>query len=42
MLFPPEQYKPYHILQRVILRALDFTFPKLRRHQNGGAAISAE
>jgi len=42
MLFPPEQYKPYHVLRCVILRALDVTFQKLRWHQDGRAAISAD
>jgi hypothetical protein len=42
MLFPPEQYKPYHVLQCIILRALDVTFQKLHWHQDGGAAVFAE
>ena len=42
MLFTPEQYKPYRVLQGIILRALDGTLQKLRWHQDGGDAISAE
>jgi hypothetical protein len=42
MLFPPEQYEPYLVLQCIILRVLDITFQKPYWHQDGRAAISAE
>ena len=42
VLFPLERFKPYHVLQRIILRALHVAIQKLRWHQDGGAAIFAE